>query len=61
MLDSILQHANDTNPPAIYIASNSIDNHFPTLKVDNNLIFNDDAFLPLNTDDADLCCTADNS
>lgn len=54
MLDNILQHKSDINPPAIYIASNQIGEHFPTLVNENKLTFDDDAFLNLDASDADL-------
>jgi hypothetical protein len=36
-LDTILSHINDTNPPGLYIASNRIDQHFPSLGDENQL------------------------
>jgi len=54
MLDSIQQYKNDACPPAIYIASNSIENHFPSLTSENKLIFDEQAFAPLNPKEADL-------
>ena len=54
MLDIIQQHKGDKAPPAIYIASNKIKYHFPTLPNDNNLPFNDDVFTDLSLDEADL-------
>ncbi|MGJ8690868.1 MAG: cupin-like domain-containing protein [Thalassotalea sp.] len=54
MLDSIAQHKEDKSPPAIYIASNKIQNHFPSLSNDNDLPFNENAFGDLAPADADL-------
>jgi hypothetical protein len=45
MLDEILAHIHDENPPLRYIASNVIDIFFPTLINDHNLSFNSDYFV----------------
>lgn len=44
VLDEILNHLHDENPPVRYIASNIIDIFFPTLKTENDLAFNADHF-----------------
>lgn len=54
MLDDILTHKKDLQPPAIYIASNKIHHHFPTLADDNQLIFSEQVFNDLGSKDADL-------
>jgi tellurite resistance-related uncharacterized protein len=44
VLDEILAHIQDENPPLRYIASNVIEIFFPTLKDENDLAFNAEHF-----------------
>jgi hypothetical protein len=45
MLDEILVHLHDENPPVRYIASNIIDVYFPSLIEEHDLRFNSDYFI----------------
>lgn len=38
-LDKLLCHIDNPSPPSLYIASNDVNQHFPTLKESNNLTF----------------------
>lgn len=40
VLDLIIENITNPTPPAFYIASNLINDHFPNLSVDNHLTFN---------------------
>lgn len=44
MLDSLIEHMDQAQPPSLYIASNNIETHFPTLRQDNDLCLNHDEF-----------------
>lgn len=43
-LDNIIKHLNDAKPPSFYIASNDINQHFPSLLTSNNLHFDKTVF-----------------
>ena len=54
MLDAILLNKSSSAPQSLYVASNRIAWHFPTLTTQNNIPFAQDAFLGLSEKDADL-------
>jgi len=54
MLEKIHSTSNIENAESLYIASNSIDHYFPSLRQDNDIAFADDAFSPLTPKEAGL-------
>lgn len=54
MLDAVLLNKMATSPQSLYVASNRINLHFPSLTTENTLPFNDNAFLGLSDKDAEL-------